>query len=110
MATVCNAGGKPLPFDLQSLGNLLVVYGINCLGAVVIAIVGWWAAGLFERLTLRALMASAHMDATVAAFLSSLVRYSILVLTFVLILQIVGIQATSLVAVLGAASLAIGLA
>ena len=34
----------------------------------------------------------------------------ILVLTFVLILQIVGIQATSLVAVLGAASLAIGLA
>jgi small conductance mechanosensitive channel len=50
------------------------------------------------------------MDPTVAAFLSSLAYYAVLIVVFVVILQIVGIQATSLVAVLGAASLAIGLA
>jgi len=99
-----------VPIDLNGLGNLFIVYGINCLGAIFIALVGWWAAALLERLTLRALTASSHMDPIVATFLASLVRYSIMVMMFVLILQVVGIQATSLVAVLGAASLAIGLA
>ncbi|GLS19028.1 hypothetical protein GCM10007874_20450 [Labrys miyagiensis] len=98
-----------MPIDLNGLGNLFIVYGINCLGALAIALVGWWAAGLLERLALRALISS-HMDPIVATFLASLVRYSVMVLMFVLILQVVGIQATSLVAVLGAASLAIGLA
>jgi small conductance mechanosensitive channel len=99
-----------LPIDLNGLGSLFILYGINCLGALVIAMVGWWAAALLERLTLRALTVSSHMDPIVATFLASLVRYSVMVLIFVLILQVVGIQATSLVAVLGAASLAIGLA
>lgn len=99
-----------MPIDLNGLGSLFILYGINCLGALVIALVGWWAAALLERLTLRALTVSSHMDPIVATFLASLVRYSVMVLMFVLILQVVGIQATSLVAVLGAASLAIGLA
>ena len=99
-----------MPFDLHAIGNLLIVYGINVLGALVIALVGWWAAGLLERITRSALMAATHMDPIVGAFLSSLTYYAVLVLAFVLMLQVVGIQATSLVAVLGAASLAIGLA
>src|SRR5437588_777251 len=48
--------------------------------------------------------------ASLAHFLSSLARYAILLVTFLVILQLIGIQATSLIAVLGAASLAIGLA
>jgi small conductance mechanosensitive channel len=50
------------------------------------------------------------MDPTVGAFLSSLVYYAVFVVAFAIILQIIGVQATSLVAVLGAATLAIGLA
>jgi small conductance mechanosensitive channel len=50
------------------------------------------------------------MDLTVGTFLASLARYATLVIVFVIILQVVGIQATSLVAVIGAASLAVGLA
>jgi small conductance mechanosensitive channel len=97
-----------LGFD--RLGTLFVVYGLNVIGALLIAIVGWWLARVFERLSKRALLSSSHMDVTVAAFLSSLVRYALLAVTLVLMLQVVGIQATSLVAVLGATSLAIGLA
>jgi small conductance mechanosensitive channel len=98
-----------MPLDLSHLGDLLVIYGVNGFGALCIALIGWWASGFAERLTRRAL-ATSHMDTTVGAFMSSLARYTVLIVTFVLVLQVIGIQATSLVAVLGAASLAIGLA
>ncbi|MDQ7246614.1 mechanosensitive ion channel family protein [Dongia sedimenti] len=101
---------RPFTLDFDHLGALAVVYGVNCLGAVLIALVGWWIASIAERMALRGLLSTSHMDRTVAAFLSSLVRYALLAVTLVLILQIVGIQATSLVAVIGASSLAIGLA
>lgn len=96
--------------NLSDLGNLLVVYGINVLGALAIALLGWWAAGLVSRLVERGLGRIAHMDPTVATFLASLAYYAALAVAGVLMLQTVGIQATSLVAVLGAASLAVGLA
>jgi small conductance mechanosensitive channel len=99
-----------MTLDFDHLGSLLVLYGINVIGAVLVALIGWRAAGMIERAIRRALTASSHMDPTVGAFLSSLAYYAVLIVAFVVILQIVGIQATSLVAVLGAASLAIGLA
>jgi small conductance mechanosensitive channel len=48
------------------------------------------------------------MDPTAGAFLSGFVYYAVLVVALAIILQIIGAQATSLVAILGAASLAIG--
>jgi hypothetical protein len=100
----------PFNLDLDHIGGLIVIYGVNCLGAILIALAGWWISSLAERMALNGLLSSSHMDRTVAAFLSSLVRYALLAVTLVLILQVVGIQATSLVAVIGASSLAIGLA
>jgi small conductance mechanosensitive channel len=100
----------PFNLDLDHIGGLIVVYGVNCVGAILIALAGWWVSGVAERMALRGLLSSSHMDRTVAAFLSSLVRYALLAVTLVLMLQVVGIQATSLVAVIGASSLAIGLA
>jgi hypothetical protein len=47
---------------------------------VLIAVVGWWLAGVIERGTRRALMAAPHMDLTVGTFLSSLARYATLVI------------------------------
>lgn len=96
--------------DLGRLSELAVTYGVDFLGALVVGAAGWWAAAFADRVTHRALLAARHMDVTVAAFLSSLARYAVLVVSFLIILQVMGIQATSLVAVLGAASLAIGLA
>jgi small conductance mechanosensitive channel len=96
--------------NLDRLGSLLVVYGINVVGALLVAALGWWAAGFAARAARRMLLASGHMDPTVAGFISSLARHGVLVVAFLVILQLIGIQATSLVAVLGAASLAIGLA
>src|SRR5216683_3339123 len=83
-------------FDLDRLGNLLVIYGINLAGAVLVALIGWWAASLAQRTARRALLASSPVDPTLASFLSSLARYAILLVTFLVILQLIGIQATSL--------------
>jgi small conductance mechanosensitive channel len=102
--------GASMIQDFNRVENLVVVYGINFLGAVAIVLLSWWAAGALERAARRTLMSSSHVDPTLAAFLSNLWRYAVLTVAFVVILQIIGIQATSLVAVLGAASLAIGLA
>jgi len=95
--------------DLERWANLSVVYGMNFAGALVVLIVGWWAAGAVGRAVKRAL-SSERVDETLANFLSSLARYAVLILVFLIILQLIGIQATSLIAVIGAASLAIGLA
>lgn len=96
--------------DFNGLGNLVLIYSMHAAGALVAAVVGWWAASLVEAGVRRALLASPHMDLTVATFLASLARYAVLVVVLVAILQMIGIQATSLVAVIGAASLAVGLA
>ena len=87
---------------------MLVIYGTRALGAIVVGLIGWWLAWLAERAARRALLT--RMDPLVAGFLANLARYAALILTFLVIIQLIGIQATSLVAVLGAASLAIGLA
>ena len=50
------------------------------------------------------------MDLTLKPLIASLARYAILILTLLLVVQQFGVQTTSLIAVLGAAGLAIGLA
>jgi small conductance mechanosensitive channel len=96
--------------DLERLTGLFIIYGLNLAGALIVAAIGWWVAGAVQRSVRRALLASPRVEPTLANFLSSLARYTILVLVFLIILQLIGIQATSLIAVVGAASLAIGLA
>lgn len=49
-------------------------------------------------------------DKTLASFVSALVRYAVIAIGLVAVLQQLGVQATSVIAVLGAASLAVGLA
>src|SRR5262249_34435696 len=72
--------------------------------------IGWWLARFVERWLLRLAHSTRHVDPTIADFLASLLRYLMLAIVVIAVLQIFGIQTTSLVAVLGAASLAIGLA
>ena len=58
-----------LPFDFDRLTTLVVVYGMNVVGAIAIAIAGWWLAGVAERLTKRAMLASPHMMARISPHL-----------------------------------------
>jgi small conductance mechanosensitive channel len=71
---------------------------------------GWWLASRAQSGTARVLDGQRHVDPTLRTVVASLVRYSILIVVLVAVLSQIGIQTTSILATLGAAGLAIGLA
>lgn len=87
----------------------LTLYGFNLLGALLILVLGLWLSKLLSKLV-RRLMNARSLEATLVDFCANLV-YAILV-AFVAIaaLSKLGVQTASLIALLGAAGLAIGLA
>ena len=88
---------------------LLLSYAVNIVAALAIIIVGLIIARMISNAVNR-LMISRKIDATVADFLSALVRYGIIAFTLIAELGRVGVQTASVIAVLGAAGLAVGLA
>lgn len=88
----------------------LTVQGINILTALVILVVGWWFARIATGFLTRWMERSERMDPIVESFLASLFYYGLLIIVVITALSLMGVQTTSLIAVLGAASLAIGLA
>ena len=96
--------------QIQALLNQLASYALDAVGALVILLVGWWIAGRTQYLVRRALDRVPRIDDTLKPFLSSSVRYFVIVITFVAVLAEFGVQTTSIIAVLGVAGLAIGLA
>ena len=83
---------------------------ISAAKALVVLVVGWITAGLVSGAVRRRVNASQNLDRTIGNFAASVVKWAILLMVLVAVLGIFGIEATSLVAVLGAATLAIGLA
>ena len=89
--------------------QMLTVYGLKVLAAIVILIVGWWVAKGIRKLVER-LMTRHKVDATLITFTGNLVYIGLLAFIVLAALGQLGIQTTSFIAVLGAAGLAIGLA
>jgi len=88
---------------------LILSYAVNIVAAIITIIIGMFIARLISNAVNRVLLAR-HIDATVADFLSALVRYGIIAFTIIAALGRVGVQTASVIAVLGAAGLAVGLA
>ncbi|WP_420965893.1 mechanosensitive ion channel family protein [Bradyrhizobium sp. B120] len=99
-----------MALNFETLQATLVLYGLNAVFAILLFVLGWHASGIAQRFVLRVLAATHRVDALVTVFLSSLARYAVLAVVGIAVLQLFGIQTASLVAVLGATSLAIGLA
>lgn len=78
--------------------------------ALLFLIIGFWAAALIRRTIRKRSIASARIDDTLGVFISNIAYYLIFVFVIIAVLQLFGFEATSLIAVLGAATLAIGLA
>ncbi|KAJ9431958.1 MULTISPECIES: small-conductance mechanosensitive channel MscS [Enterobacterales] len=99
-----NAGGW-----LVRNQELILSYAVNIVAAIVTIIIGMFIARIISNAINRVLLAR-HIDATVADFLSAMVRYGIIAFTIIAALGRVGVQTASVIAVLGAAGLAVGLA
>lgn len=103
--------------DLLSLDALWTRYGptlidglINIAAAAAILVAGFWIAGRLSRAVRRIARKSPRVDDTLAGFLAQIVRYALLAFVILAVLQRFGVETTSVVAVIGAATLAIGLA
>ncbi|CFX57502.1 Small-conductance mechanosensitive channel [Candidatus Filomicrobium marinum] len=82
----------------------------NLLAALALMLFGLWFAGWAARTVGRIADRERRFDPTLKGVLTSLVRYTIVVIFFIAVLGQLGIQTTSILAALGAAGLAIGLA
>lgn len=94
----------------QELITVLATYGLSVVAAIALLIFGLIAAGWARKATVRALARVENVDNTLTTFFASIVRYLIIAITIMAVLSQFGIETTSLIAVLGAAGLAVGLA
>ena len=94
---------------LNTILALTSTWGLKVLGAILVLIVGRIVASSVRKLVHRGSV-RASLDATIVPFLSGLAYYVVLAIVFVAALGMVGIQTASLLAVFGAAGLAVGLA
>ncbi|MGC6454336.1 MAG: mechanosensitive ion channel family protein [Candidatus Puniceispirillaceae bacterium] len=109
ISTISNGMGLGDVITEQTLA-LATEYGLNLLAALATIIIGIWASRRFSSLLRDWLGKSTRIDRTLAPIMAALVRYAILTLTVVVTLGNFGVETTSIIAVLGAAGLAIGLA
>ena len=95
--------------DLLTLEALTALAG-NLIAAAVLICLGFLISGILRRKIKRLAEQHGSLDKTLFGFLGNIVRYIILAFTGLFVLNTFGIQTTSIIAVIGAAGLAIGLA
>ena len=95
---------------IEGVVAITIEYGVDIVGAIVLLIIGWTVAGWARRGIRHALERVPRMDETLKPFLAKLVWYVTMAFVLVAVLSQFGVQTTSVIAVLGAAGLAIGLA
>ena len=94
---------------IKTIVDFASVYGLRVIGAILILIVGRLIAGQLRRV-IRKLGGARHWDPGLTSFLASLVYFLVMAFVLISMLGSFGVQTASLVAVLGAASFAVGLA
>jgi small conductance mechanosensitive channel len=95
---------------LAQLSTLIVSYAFSAIGAVILLILGYMAAGFAERSIFTGLKHIRGFDLTLCQFFSKMARYAILAMVVVMVLGQFGVQTASIIAAIGAIGLAVGLA
>ncbi len=94
---------------LDSLPGMLSIYGLKILTALAIVLLGRWVAVAIRKSVRKALLKK-NVDATIVNFSCSIAYVSLMAFIVVAALGQLGVQTSSIVAILGASALAIGLA
>ena len=89
--------------------ELSMSYGPKLILAIIVLIVGFWIIKKLLHLT-ELVMEKRNIEVSLRTFLKSLINIILKVLLLISVLQMVGVETTSFIAMLGAAGLAIGMA
>jgi len=95
--------------NIQKIHEYVISYGMNVLAAIVIFIIGKLVAKFTANLAEKAMLKS-KVEKTLASFGKHLVFYALMTFVFIAALNKLGVETSSFIAVVGAASLAVGLA
>jgi small conductance mechanosensitive channel len=104
-----NISGDNLNYWVNYLTDLGETYLPKVAAAIFTLVIGWWIVTRINRWFKKTLV-KREVEVSLIPFLCSLVNVLLKVLLLVSVASMVGVATTSFVAVLGAASLAIGLA
>ncbi len=101
-----------LSFDIlnQHGAGIMLGFVMQLLAGIFTIIVGFWLSGRAGKLIVDSFAKVDQIDKTIVPMIGALVRYAGMTLTLVIALGKFGVETTSIIAVLGAAGLAIGLA
>lgn len=94
---------------LAKIQEIIALYGLKIIAALCIFVIGRWIAKGLKKFLGR-VMTKSGVDATIIPFVQDLAYVVLLLIIIIAALGQLGIQTTSLIAVLGAAGLAVGLA
>ena len=94
----------------QELLAIALSSSVNILAGLGTIIIGFWLSSKASSMVRKQMSTLKRVDKTLAPILASIIRYAGFILTLVVALGQFGVQTTSIIAVLGAAGLAIGLA
>lgn len=81
----------------------------NVIGAILILVIGWWLASLLSKYLKKA-MTRAKVDAGIISFVYSITKNALRIVVLISTAAKLGVNVTSIIAALGAASVAVGLA
>ena len=94
----------------QELLAIALSSSVNILAGLGTIIIGFWLSSKASSMVRKQMSTLQRVDKTLTPILASTIRYAGFILTLVVALGQFGVQTTSIIAVLGAAGLAIGLA
>jgi len=94
---------------IGKLQEYLTLYGMNLIAAIFIFVVGKWLARIISNIVEKILIKS-KVEPTIASFTKHLTYVGLVVFIIVAAISKIGVETTSLVAAIGAAGLAVGLA
>ncbi len=94
---------------ISKVWELVTIYGLKIIAAIVVFVVGKWVAKLLKKIALKVLT-KRNVDPTISSFVVNMIYVALLLFVVLAALNQLGIQTTSFIAVIGAAGLAIGLA
>lgn len=100
---------KDINLYIERYGQKLIDFLPHLIGAMLILVIGLWVTRLINRLV-KKFFDRKDYDLTLENFIASLINYALKIILFVLVVTKLGVESASLVALLGASALAIGLA
>lgn len=105
-----------MEFDINSLedyankfGEKIIDFLPSLIGAILTLIIGFWIIKVINGLV-KKFFDKKDYDLTLEKFIADLINWSLKILLFVVVITQLGVESSSLIAVIGAAGLAIGLA